>query len=147
MRIETTRFGTVELPEDRVIRFPRGLIGFPQITRYVLIDHPGGGPFRWLQAVDAPALAFAVTDPRIFFPDYRVPVSREELEAIGLEDPAEAAVIVILVVPSRPEGITANLLGPVVINPRARVGAQLILDSTTYTTRHPIFQGGAAATC
>ncbi|MBN1422655.1 MAG: flagellar assembly protein FliW [Planctomycetes bacterium] len=147
MRIETTRFGTIDVPEERVISFPRGLIGFPHTTRYVLLDHPGGGPFRWLQSADAPAVAFAVTDPRLFFEDYRVPVSREDLQAIGLEDAAEAAVVVILVVPKDPESITANLLGPVVINARDRIAAQIVLESGTYTTRHRIFERGAAAPC
>jgi len=147
MRIETTRFGAIDVPGDRVISFPRGLIGFPQVTRYILLDHPGGGPFQWLQAVDAPAVAFVATDPRVFFPDYTVPVSREEVAAIGLEDGRDAAVIVILVVPKEPEGITANLLGPIIINARDRIAAQIVLDSSTYTTRHRIFERGAAAPC
>ncbi len=139
MKFFTTRFGELEVQEKDIITFPRGLIGFPDAARYVVIDHPGGGPFRWLQAVDRPETAFAVTDPLLFFPDYRVPVSSEDLKDIRIADPADGVVVVILVVPRDPWKITANLQGPVVINTRERLGVQLVLTSPEYSTKHCIF--------
>ena len=139
MKISTTRFGELEVQEKDIISFPRGLIGFPETTRYVVIDHPGGGPFRWLQSLDKPETAFAITDPLLFFPDYRVPVATEDLSPIEIEDPSAGVVIVILVVPHDPWKITANLQGPVVINTEKRLGMQVILSVPEYTTKHCIF--------
>ena len=135
----TTRFGELDLPEERVILFPYGLIGLAGVRRFVLVDHPGGGPFQWLQAVDAPDLAFAVVDPRLFFRDYQVPVREEDLRTIGIHSVEEGVVVVILVVPRDPRGITANLLGPILINTRGRLGRQLVLEVPGYGARHPLF--------
>jgi flagellar assembly factor FliW len=140
VKFQTTRFGELDLPPDRIIDFPQGIIGFSEVRRFSLVDNPGGGPFQWLQAVDVPNLAFVITDPRIFFPDYRVPVRAEELRPIGIESVDDGAVVVILVVPQDPRGITANLQGPIVINLRDRLARQLVLDVPGYGTRHPIFR-------
>jgi flagellar assembly factor FliW len=150
MNVRTTRFGEIEVPLERIIEFPQGLIGFSEVRRYALVDNPGGGPFQWLQAVDIPGLAFAITDPRVFFPDYKVPVRAEDLASIRASGIDEAVVVVILVVPKDPRGITANLQGPIVINLRERLARQLVIDLPGYTTRHPIFpkaaEGAAART-
>src|SRR6266545_824568 len=111
--IPTTRFGVLEVPEDHVLTFPQGLIGFPDVHRYARVANPRGGPFEWLQALDVPSLAFVITDPRLFFPDYTVPVRPEDLKSIGMESVEEGAVVVILVVPGEPSRITANLQGPI----------------------------------
>ena len=139
VKIATTRFGDLDLPDEKVITFPKGLIGFAQVRRFVVLDHPGGGPFQWLQAVDVPELAFVVTDPTLFFRDYQVPVKSEELRSIGIESMDEGVVVVILVVPKDPKGITANLQGPIVINVARRLARQFVLDMPQYTTKHPIF--------
>ncbi len=139
VQFRTTRFGDLDLPPERVLTFPRGLIGFAGVRRFVLLDNPGGGPFRWLQAVDVPDLAFVVTDPRLFFQDYQVPVRDEDLRSIGIERIDEGVVVVILVVPHDPRRITANLLGPVVINLRDRLARQFVLEVPGYSTRHFLF--------
>ncbi len=139
VKFPTTRFGELDLPPERVISFPRGLIGFPHVQRFALVAHPGGGPFQWLQAVEFPELAFVVTDPKLFFSGYSVPVSKEELRSIGIEKIDDGVVVVILVVPGDPSRITANLVGPIVINLRERLARQLVLDVSEYTTRHHIF--------
>ncbi len=142
---ETTRFGAVEVPDDKVIRFPDGLLGFPEQQRYVLVQNPSGGPFQWLQSVDEPALAFVAAEPGHFFENYAVPASSEELRALCLESMEDAVVLVLLVVPPDPSRITANLQGPLLINPDARVGRQLVLQVPEYTTRHAIFPAGTSA--
>ena len=63
VKIETSRFGSLEVPEDRVIRFPVGLLGFPRLNRYILIDYKDT-PLKWLQSVEDPDVAFIVTDPK-----------------------------------------------------------------------------------
>jgi flagellar assembly factor FliW len=139
VRCNTTRFGELDIPPERIITFPCGLIGFGVLRDFVLVDHPGGGPFQWLQSVERPELAFVITDPKLFFPDYAVAVKEEDLRQIGITDPAHGVVVVILVVPHDPRRITANLQGPIVINLKERLGRQLVLDVPRYTTRHPIF--------
>jgi len=74
MEIETTRFGRLSVDDERIMKFPRGLLGFPNHTLFALIQTGDENYFFWLQSMDDPNLAFVVTDPSTFFKDYEVPV-------------------------------------------------------------------------
>ena len=140
MKVQTTRFNEIEVNEKDILFFPNGLIGFPDVKKYVIVDHPGEGPFKWLQSVDDPQRAFVITDPLIFFPEYKVAVHAEHLSEIKVDNPEDGIVVVILVVPGDPWRITANLQGPVVINAKERLGMQMVLNDPVYTTKHTLFQ-------
>lgn len=139
MKIPTTRFGEIDVPEGEVYTFPEGLLGFSEARSFVLLENPAGGPFRWLQSGESSSLAFVVLDPLLFFPDYRVGIRAEDLAALGLDDPSHGVVVVILTVPRELKQTTANLQGPVVLNPAGRRGRQLVLSDPAYTTRHRLF--------
>ena len=145
MNIETTRFGTVTVADDRVITFSKGLLGFPTRTRFVLIESADEASaelansdryFWWLQSVDQPGLAFVVTDPSLFVPGYSVPVHAEQLAALGVASLTEAQVFVI--VNKIDQTLTGNLQGPLVINVGDRRGEQLVLSDRRFTTRVPL---------
>ena len=142
MKVMTVRFGELDVPEDQLILFPGGILGFPGLTRYVLIDVGEDCPFKWLQCVEEPGLAFVVMDPRLFKPDYVVRASALELADIGLSDPTGAVVYVILSQPGPEDDLTGNLKGPLVANPQLRLAKQLVLQDPEYSTRHTIVPGG-----
>jgi flagellar assembly factor FliW len=138
MMIETSRFGQVEVDGARLIRFPAGVLGFPDDHRYALIQTGEGSAFYWLQSVDRADLAFVVCDPRLFVSDYKVPVKMAELEQIGLEKPDDAQVFVI--VNKVDELLTGNLQGPLVVNVVNREARQLVLSDKRFSTRHPLMR-------
>jgi len=138
MKVRTTRFGEIEVDPARVIEFPKGILGFPLHLQYVLIQTSQESCFYWLQAADVAELAFVVCDPRLFVPDYQVPVRREDMEAIGLSDVQQAQVFVI--VNKVGDQLTANLQGPLLINVHNRKGCQLVLSDKKYSTRHPLMK-------
>lgn len=138
MEIQTSRFGLVEIDENRIMHFPKGLVGFPKCTRFALIQTNEEGVFFWLQSVDRAELAFVVCDPRVFVPDYRIPIKSEDLELIGLQDPSDAQVLTI--VNKVDEMLTGNLQGPLVANARTLMATQLVLSDKRYTTRHPLMK-------
>ena len=144
MKVESTRFGTMEVDDRRVIHFPKGLLGFGGHRDYVLIEsadrtRPGERSFFWwLQSVDLPELAFVVTDPTPFVGSYKVPVHPEQMQALGLASIDEAQVFVI--VNKRDQMLTGNLQGPLVINVGSRLGEQLVLSDRRFTTRVPLME-------
>ncbi len=138
MEVPTTRFGTVEIAEDRVITFPRGLLGFQQHRRYCLLQPNDDACFFWLQSLDDPALAFVVTDPAQFFPDYSVPVRPEQMEDLRLSSLDDSQVFVI--VNKVGSALTGNLQGPLVINTLERLGEQLVIAEKKWTTRHELLR-------
>ncbi len=143
MEVRTTRFGTVEIAEDRVITFPRGLLGFPKQTRYCLLEPGDDACFFWLQSLDEPGLAFVVTDPAFFVAEYSVPIRGEQKADLGLEKLEDAQVFVVV---NRVDGVlTGNLQGPLVINSITRQGEQLVLAEKRWTTRHALVRVSAPA--
>lgn len=137
-RIETTRFGAVEVASDAIIQFPRGLYGLESARAYCLLPHQAGCCFQWLQAADVPATAMLVTDPFLFFGSYEIEIPDPAAALLQATDATEVAIYAPVTVSADRRELYANLLGPIVINPRAGVGMQLIQDGTRYSTRHPI---------
>jgi flagellar assembly factor FliW len=136
MKVKTTRFGEIETEFDRVIKFPKGILGFPENREYVLLQTNEEGNFFWLQSTENPALAFVVSDPLLFMPDYQVPVKAEEFAEIDLHKIEDSQVFII--VNKVDQILTGNLQGPLVINAMNRQGLQLVLSEKKYSTRHSL---------
>jgi flagellar assembly factor FliW len=138
-RVETTRFGAIEVQEEITVTLPEGLIGFEECKRYVVLNHGENSPFRWLQSLDNGAVAFPVMDPWQFRPDYAPTVSDADAKELGLDEQSPKLVFTIVTIPKdNPKAMTANLVGPVVINPVTRTGKQVVVTDDQYTTRHSI---------
>ncbi len=138
MIVQTSRFGPLEVDEQRLITFPSGILGFPNSKVYALVQTGDGSMFYWLQAIDSPDLAFVVCDPRLFVADYRAPIKAEELALLGLNTPDGSQVFVI--VNKVDDLLTGNLQGPLVINVQTRAAKQLVLSDKRYSTRHPLMR-------
>jgi flagellar assembly factor FliW len=139
MNVVSTRFGTLDVPAESLLTFPSGLLGFPEWTSYVILDHDTDAPFKWLQCVEEASLAFVIVDPSLFNEDYQVTISQEargELEANGTDELGLAVILTIL--SDDPSAMTANLRGPLLMNLRTRLCKQLVL-SENYPTRYPVF--------
>ncbi|MCE3225249.1 MAG: fliW [Nitrospira sp.] len=139
MKGESTRFGTFEVADNSLLTFPSGILGFPEWTQYVLLDHDTDAPFKWLQCMESPQLAFVVLDPSYFKPDYQIQIPLDALIEIQKQDSDELSVVTVLTIPSHdPSAVTANLRGPLVMNHRTRLCKQLVL-SDDLPTRYPLF--------
>ena len=135
----SSRFGTLEINDDSVLTFPSGLLGFPESRRYVILDHDTEAPFKWLQSLDEPALAFVIIDPDLLLADYHIEVAGDALAEVQGNEESDLATAVILTIPSEDPGrMTANLRGPLLMNQRTKLCKQLVL-SDEFPTRHPLF--------
>jgi len=137
--IETARFGPIEVDGDALFEFPMGLLGFARQKRFVIVDHRGDSPFKWLQSVDDGSLAFILTDPLFFKPDYHVRVRKGELAVIGPVEEDDLVVSVIMTVPQNPRDMTANLLAPLVFNMANRKGMQLVMTDRRFPVKYQVF--------
>lgn len=138
MKIETTRFGSVDVDPRRVITMPKGMLGFPSHQRYALIATSDTSPFYWLQAADEPGLAFVVCDPTLFVPDFQVSLKADDLDLLDVPD--SQAVTVLVVCNKVEDLLTGNLRGPIAVNPETRVAKQLVLNEKRWSTRHPLLK-------
>lgn len=138
MEYQSEKLGTITYREDQVITFEEGILGFPELHDYVLLEH-GRGVFTWLQSLEEPSLAFLVVDPWLFFPDYAPEIPDEDVEALELKEPYNFSLFCLVTVPPDPREMTVNLKGPIVVNLNSRKAKQVVLANQDYTTRHRIF--------
>ncbi|NOY39209.1 MAG: flagellar assembly protein FliW [Nitrospirae bacterium] len=122
----TTRFGNLEVPEEQVIHFPDGLFGFPDLKRYILMDHKET-EVKWLQAIDDAEVAFIVINPFLMNPSYQFEVPDTAKKLIGLEDVNDLAILVIVRVENN--RVMANFQGPLILNSATKKGFQLVVES------------------
>jgi flagellar assembly factor FliW len=125
-RVVETRLGRVSLPEDRVLSFPRGLIGFMGQREFTLLQIREGSPFLVLQSLSDPTLGLLVADPYSFMADYEVVISDADLRLLGVTDREQITILVTVTIPQgMPERTTLNLAGPIVLNNETRQGVQI----------------------
>ncbi len=122
---ETTRFGRLEVAEDKVIKFTSGLLGFPQVKQYVLLDYEDT-VVKWLQAIDDPDVAFIVMEPSRLVEDYDIVLDAAMREILQLETEEDLAILTIVRVEKGQ--VIANLKGPLLFNSRLKVGLQAVLE-------------------
>ncbi len=139
MQIDSKPFGPISIEDRQVIAFPNGVFGFEQHTEFALLD-AGSPPFLWLQSLRAVNPAFLLINPYLFRPDYLLEIPDLDFEELGSPPEDEILVFAIVTVPERPEELTANLQGPLVINRRRRVGKQCIHRSPHWHTKHRILE-------
>ena len=118
MKCETARFGFVDVRDEDILLFPNALYGFDQEKEFVLLplDPEIESPMEWLQSLKTPGLAFIVTDPFLFVPQYRMVLSDDEKEQLKIESTESVAIRVIVTIPKLYTEMTANLVAPLVIN-------------------------------
>ena len=140
MKYQSTRFGEFEVTDNEILNCPDGLYGFEQETQFALLpfDPNIDSPLEWLQSLTTPELAFVVTDPIPFVPDYEVTLAAEDRRAIGLGEEEAFHIRVIVTVPEDYRRMTGNLLAPLVIHPRMNTGKQIVLTRPDYNTKHPL---------
>ena len=134
--LDSTRFGSLEVPAEAVIDFPNGLIGLGG-TRWALLAKTDDSAFVWLHSVDDPELAIPVTNPWRFFEDFEVEISDREAARIGVTDAAQASVYVTVRAGEELDAFAANLRAPILIA-HGR-GHQIINQAPHAPMRAPLF--------
>ncbi len=143
IRLNSSRFGELDVPAEYVWDFPRGLAGLKNSNRFALInaDPKSETIFMWLHSLDRDDLAIPVMNPMIAFPDYIIRQDEPGIMRLGLDEAdGDVQVLVLVTVPQgNPSGITANLAAPLILQAKARRGWQVILEKGPYKVAQPLF--------
>ena len=141
MKIETTRFGTITTEEEKIITMPFGMLGFPDLKRFVILHHKEDSPFFWYQSVDDPMLAFVIMSPFLFKPDYSVNLENIVKEMSWNEEEKQHNLelyVVVNIPEGSPDKMTANLIGPILINNKIHQAVQMVISDSHYTHKFPL---------
>lgn len=141
MQITTKVFGEIIVDDDKIIQFPNGIIGFPDLTEFTLIHdvEKGTDSIHWLQSIQEPAFAMPVMDPLIVCPNYNPEADDELFHVLGEIVPEELLVLVTVTVPSDLTKMSVNLKGPIIINVSEKKALQIIVEGDEYQVKFPIY--------
>ncbi len=137
MEVKTKANGIVNVDEKQLVTFPEGLLGFEKYTKFALIDSEYE-PFIWLQSTEESNLAFLMIDPFLICSDYEADIDDSALRSIGVDSAEDIIIMTLVTIPKDGSAITANFLGPVVINKKNRKCLQVILNDSRWTTKFDI---------
>jgi flagellar assembly factor FliW len=136
MKLSTLRFGEIEIAEEDIFTFPHGIPGFEDKTRFIMLQPDESVQVTFLQSIEEGTLAFIVTNPFIFFPDYEFDLPETVEKEIGIESEADVMIFSMLSITQPKDQFSLNLLAPIVLNLREKTGKQIVLHHTNYRTKH-----------
>jgi flagellar assembly factor FliW len=122
---------------EPAVRFPDGILGFPEVEDYLLMSTELEGVY-WLQARGCSPLSFVLADPFGMVPGFSLDLGDAELGPLAASNPADLAVLAILTLRQNGDDVTANLQGPVVIDLKRRLGRQIVLADSPWGVRHAV---------
>lgn len=136
--IQTKRFGTLSYDETDVILFPSGLVGLENLKHFYLFSLDNYKPLHFLQNLEDSAYSFILINPQLLDPSYRIQLSPEDTEALGLHEGGGILMYALLTIPPGESPMSINLLSPVVINPETRLARQVVMHTSSYGVAQPI---------
>lgn len=141
MKINTVRFGEIEIEKERIFKFALPIIGFDQLKDFIILDINKDSFFKWLQSVEDPALAFPIVSVFSMNIDYSIDLPDNVVETLKIESVESLLVMNIASIPQEnPQGTTINLLAPLIFNLDAQLAGQVILSGSGYDISFPLFK-------
>ena len=139
-KINTMRFGEIEVEDEKVVHFKKGIPAFEDEHEFVIIPYDEESPYYFMQSLKSPELAFLITTPFIFFPEYQIEVDDDTMTELDIKNSEDVLLYSIITIPNGSiRYMTANLLAPLVLNTENMQAKQLVMEKTRYTTKHRLF--------
>lgn len=142
MEFTSKLFGKVDIDDSKVIEFPEGILGFPELKKFALIydnEKNTAGGFNFLVSIEEPAFGIPVV-PALMVETGYSPKFTEDIESVigGLTE-ENALVLVTMTIPSDVTKMTVNLNAPLVINLDSNKGVQSVVANDEYDVKYPIY--------
>ncbi len=139
-KIYTSRFGELEVDEEKVIHFQNGIPAFENEHEFIILPYDEESPYYFMQSLNSPDLAFLLTIPFLFFPDYTFEIDDATIHELDVKNYDKLLYYSMITIPNGSiRYMTANLLAPVVVNIENMQAKQVILEKSNYTTKHRLF--------
>ena len=137
-KFTTVRFGELEYETEDVIQLVDGLVGMPDLRRWLILEMGEDVPMKWFQSLDRGDFGFPVSQATLFHDEYEIEVPEPIREKLGSRTQEDLAVLIITTVHPGGDKVTGNLLAPVIVDIESRNGVQLTLDDDRYGLRQEI---------
>ena len=141
MKLNTARFGEIDIEENRIFNFVMPIIGFDMLHKFIILDPNKDTLFKWLQSIEDPALAFPIISVSALNLDYTIDLPDNIVETLDIKNVESLFVMNITSIPQdNPKGITINLLAPLIFNLDNQNAAQVVLSGSGYDISYPMFK-------
>lgn len=141
MILNTAKFGEIEIDESRIFDFVIPIIGFDELTKFIILDTNKDTLFKWLQSVEDPSLAFPIISVATLDYDYPIDLADNVVNTLEITNPESLLVMNITSIPQEnPRGTTINLLAPLIFNIDNLKAGQVVLSGSGYDISYPMFK-------
>ncbi|MBM4065395.1 MAG: flagellar assembly protein FliW [Planctomycetes bacterium] len=140
VNLSTNNFGNLSIEKENIITFEQGLLGFEELKQFAIIDVEECLPFEWLVSVEDPIVAFPILNPTLFFSDYKPSLSKDDLVLLNIKKEKDIEMFCIVTLGKRPEDVTLNLKGPILINMKNKMGKQIVLTEDYYSLNQQLIR-------
>ena len=141
MKLNTARFGEIDIEENRIFNFVMPIIGFDMLHKFIILDPNKDTLFKWLQSIEDPALAFPIISVSALNLDYTIDLPDNIVETLDIKNVESVLVMNITSIPQdNPKGTTINLLAPLIFNLDNQNAAQVVLSGSGYDISYPMFK-------
>ncbi len=145
MLVKTTRFGEIEVEGEKIITFRDGMVGFPRLKKYFLVESSQMPLIYWLQSAEDAQIAFPLIEPWFFRRDFKPKMNEAEKISNDLSESDTTKILVVLTIPEDMARMTVNLKAPIIFNVNKSLAAQLVLQEKHYEVRCPAHEGFSKA--
>ena len=133
VNLSTNDFGNLSIEKENIITFEQGLLGFEELKQFAIIAVEECLPFEWLVSLEDPMVAFPILNPTFFFSDYKPSLSKDDLISLNIKKEKDVEMFCIVTLDKKPENVTLNLKGPILINMKNKMGKQVVLAEDYYS--------------
>jgi len=143
-KVYTSRFGEIEVDEKKIVHFKNGIPAFEDEHEFIILPYEEDSPYYFMQSLRSPDLAFVLTIPFLFFPDYTFEVEEDTVQELGITNSSQVFYYTMITIPGgNIRNMTSNLVAPIVINSDNMQAKQVVLEKSNYTTKHRLFPESA----
>ena len=140
VNLSTNNFGNLCIEKENIITFEQGLLGFEELKQFAIIDVEECLPFEWLVSVEDPIVAFPILNPTLFFSDYKPSLSKDDLVLLDIKKEKDVEMFCIVTLGKKPEDVTLNLKGPILINMKNKMGKQVVITEDYYSLNQQLIR-------
>lgn len=140
MKLETKYHGILSYEESEVIHFPKGLLGFENLTKFIMMSVEENPLFTILHSIEDEEIGFVATSPFEVMANYEIKLSDNIIQGLSIKEEKEVLILSTVTLNSKVENITANLKAPIVININRKLGEQIIVDNEEYLIKYPLIK-------
>ena len=120
------------------IDFVAAIPGFPGCQRFLLVRLDDAGLIFQLTSIEEEEVRFLVVPPFPFFPEYTPTIDDDTLDLLGVHDPAQLLILLVVTVGATAADATANLFAPIVVDQASGRAAQAVLTGSRFPISAPL---------